>query len=252
MTRLASAGRRLARRSVAAALVTATVILVLLAASESARADLCGLVSCGAPVVSVPQATAVTPQSATITGSVNPNGAQTQYQIRLSTGSDAAAFPPCSQNLGDFTDSPSQTLTASSSPSPVSWTPIDALGRSPAAGALIPNTSYQVQVTATNSYGTTQSAATVFRTPLMPSVAIAVSAAQTLVEFDQNTSDRCHNCRERVWRVRQLAGRLPAVPPVQHGRDDVADGGGEPLPRSVPLCRPRAEAQRDGAVRAAG
>jgi hypothetical protein len=168
----------------AAAIVAPALISAALAAPPRAQASLCGLLSCGVPAVSGLQATAVTPQSATITATVNPDGAQTQYRMLLSSKANAAAFPPCTNNLNSSMYSPTQTLQASDSPSRVSWTP--STPSAPAAGSLIPNTRYQLQVTASNSYGTTQSPVLVFRTPLMAPVAVAVRAAHPLTQLLQN------------------------------------------------------------------
>jgi hypothetical protein len=117
--------------------------LLVLAGTVVASAAVAGTaVAASAPTAKTGSATQVKPNSALLSGTVNPNGASTTYYFQIGlTNSYGAATAPVSAGAG-----------------------VKAKGVSRPVGALVQGTTYHYRLVATNQFGTTVGADRAFKT----------------------------------------------------------------------------------------
>src|SRR5438128_7492579 len=115
-----------------------------------------------APVVSTGGVTAVTATSATLTGTVNPEGEATTYYFQYGTGTA----------YGSTTPSPAANAGSGTMHVNVSA----------AAGSLTPNITYHYRLVATNASGTSTGADHTFKTNDAPPVATTTAAPNPIVK----------------------------------------------------------------------
>src|SRR2546421_22235 len=120
-----------------------------------------------APVVSTGGAASVTATSATLTGTVNPEGQATTYYFQYGT----------STAYGSTTPSPAANAGSGTMNVNVSA----------AAGSLTPNTTYHYRLVATNASGTSTGADHMFKTA-KPSTAATIAASPNPVVNGQTTT----------------------------------------------------------------
>ena len=108
-----------------------------------------------APTATTGPVQSVTADSATVTGTVNPGGADTTYHVELGT-STGYGLQTSPQSAGNGTDPVPVTVTAS---------------------GLASNTAYHYRLVATNSAGTAHGADMTFRTARAPAVASRAARA---------------------------------------------------------------------------
>jgi len=153
----------------------------------------------GAPQALTVTPTAVGPGAATLNGQVSPNGGATSYRFELALGDDPAAVYVVAA-LGQ--------LGAGSEPASVS---VD-------ASDLQPGTSYSYRLTATNAYGSSTSAATVFTTVGFPAaftqpVAPALLAVPNfpVVKISPVKARSKPSCRAKAKRIKKAKRRRAAL-----------------------------------------
>src|SRR5947208_776459 len=122
-----------------------------------------------APVVSTGGVTAVTATSATLTGTVNPEGEATTYYFQYGT----------STAYGSTTPSPAANAGTGTMNVNVSAT----------AGSLTPNITYHYRLVATNASGTSTGADHTFRTA-KSSTAVTIAASPNPIVYGQPTTVR--------------------------------------------------------------
>jgi hypothetical protein len=153
----------------------------------------------GAPQALTVIPTGVGPDAATLNGEVSPNGGATSYRIELALGSGPGAVYAIAA-LG-AAGSGSETV-------PVSF----------AANGLQPGTTYSYRLTATNAYGSSTSAATVFTTvgfpaaftqPVAPAL-LAVPSFPAVKTSPVNVRSK-PSCRAKAMRIRKAKRRRDAL-----------------------------------------
>lgn len=144
-------------RRLLSAVVCAWVALALVAASAMAASE---------PVVSTGNATAITSTSATLNGTVNPEGQATSYYFEY----------------GTTTSYGSQTAT-----SPAGSGTTDVAVSAPLS-ALTPDTTYHYRVVAVNGSGTTLGSDVSFTTPKPPAPTVATSHARDVTQTSATLS----------------------------------------------------------------
>lgn len=118
------------------------------------------------PAVSTGNATSITPTSATLNGTVNPEGQSTTYHFEYGT----------TTSYGSET----QTASAGSGTADVKVTP--------SAGPLTPNTTYHYRLVATNASGTALGSDVTFKTPKPPAPVVAIRAASSVTQTSATVS----------------------------------------------------------------
>lgn len=143
--------------------VLSSSFVVALSASPAA-ADGCTLLPCGPPTVSMSSARATSATIATFSGTVNPDGGDTQYWFNC----DCQGPTPVS--------SPHQTLSGSYTSSDVTWS----------TDGLLPNETYEVTLSASNAYGNTTTQPLSFTTPLAPGLPVRITGLKRYERFGSN------------------------------------------------------------------
>jgi hypothetical protein len=157
--------RETARMNVCGRLLVAAIAVLVVAifvAVPSARAlGACGL-GC-APTVSAPSASAVTPTSATLSATVNPDGETTTYNFVIEKDGI----------VDDGVASPRTTISAGSVARTVTWQVAD----------LIPNATYDTYLAATNSTGTSSAVYGSFQTSILPALSVTLTPAYPAIAY---------------------------------------------------------------------
>ncbi|MGN6869431.1 MAG: hypothetical protein ACTHMY_13620 [Solirubrobacteraceae bacterium] len=136
-------------RTFATVVVCAGALLALLAPAALAAAE---------PMVATGNATSITPTSATLTGTVNPEGQSTTYYFEYGTTTSYGSQTPAASAGAGTAD----------------------VKVTPSAGPLTPNTTYHYRLVATNASGTVLGSDVSFKTP-KPPVPVAVIRHATSV-----------------------------------------------------------------------
>ncbi|MGH2883099.1 MAG: hypothetical protein ACRDPA_10460, partial [Solirubrobacteraceae bacterium] len=119
-----------------------------------------GALAAAEPAVSTGNATAIAPTSATLNGTVNPEGQSTTYYFEY----------------GTTTSYGSQTATAGAG---AGTTDVKV---SSAIGSLTPNATYHYRLVATNASGTTLGSDVSFRTPKPPAPVVVTRSATSVTQ----------------------------------------------------------------------
>jgi hypothetical protein len=141
------------------------VATVVAPESADAASTACVLGCATAPAASAPSVSFTGVQAATFSATVNPGEVSTEYGF---------SYEPTAETSSVVAE-PTQTLAASNSTDPVSWS----------VSGLIPGESYAVSISAENANGTSRGGPTNISVPLAPATPIRL----TLTHGDQVGSD---------------------------------------------------------------
>jgi hypothetical protein len=114
----------------------------------------------GEPVVSTGNATSITPTSATLNGTVNPEGQSTAYYFEYGTTTSYGSQTPAASAGSGTAD----------------------VKVMPSVGSLTPNTTYHYRLVATNASGTTLGADVSFKTPKPPAPVVVIRHATNVTQ----------------------------------------------------------------------
>lgn len=202
---------RQARRAVLSVGVACAV--TVLVAAGGGRAASC-IVDCGPPTVSAPTATVSSAQTATLRASVDTHGSDTEYRFFVS--------PTTDQDLAQA--SPWSMLPGGVGSDEVSWS----------ASGLVPNTSYEAYLDASNADGDSGAGRYgYFQTPLLPAQPVRLSATRRWTTLDGTPTltaevGRSDECAEIDLQYRDAFGRWPTTSIAtasQNGRASLSTAG---------------------------